>query len=264
MIKIYHAASSVCSQKVRIVLSEKSIEWESVDINLQKGEQITPDYLKLNPEGVVPTLITDDGFVVRESSVIIEYLDQLKLEKQLMPKDVNARFLTKLWLIRTIEIHAAINSMSFATMMRDKILTTKNAEEVEQWVSSFPNPQIADKRRDLMKNGAASVYVDGAIHTLMGMFKDMSAALNNSKWLAGEEYSLADAALIAYVDRLDKLSMSGLWNKKYPSVSKWLSQSRSRPSYNEGVTKYDNPDNLKSMKLSGKKAWPIIVKRLQK
>jgi len=72
--KLFHAATSVCSQKARIAFAEKGIEWESNLIDLSKGEQFALEYLELNSEAVVPTLV-HDGFILRESSVIIDYID---------------------------------------------------------------------------------------------------------------------------------------------------------------------------------------------
>ena len=73
MLTLYHNALSTCSQKVRLVLAEKKIEFESKPIDLVAGQQHDPDYVALNPKHVVPTLVVD-GNVVRESSIIAEYL----------------------------------------------------------------------------------------------------------------------------------------------------------------------------------------------
>ena len=58
--KLYHNIVSTCSQKVRLVLAEKNLVYESEFLDLQRGDQFAPDYLKLNPNAVVPTL-EDDG-----------------------------------------------------------------------------------------------------------------------------------------------------------------------------------------------------------
>ena len=89
MITLYHGKTSVCSQKVRLGLAEKGIEWQSRELNLQKGEQQSPEYLKLNPNAVVPTLLTTDGNIIRESSVVLEYIDTLS-KPHLMPVDGDA------------------------------------------------------------------------------------------------------------------------------------------------------------------------------
>ena len=71
MLELYHAHHSTCSQKVRLCLAEKGLEFESQLINLATKEQLAPEYLEINPNGVVPTLV-DDGRVVIDSSVICE------------------------------------------------------------------------------------------------------------------------------------------------------------------------------------------------
>ena len=67
---------SVCAQKVRIVLAEKKLNWKDHHLSLFKGESRTDKYKKLNPNGVVPTLVTENGEIIIESTVITEYLDE--------------------------------------------------------------------------------------------------------------------------------------------------------------------------------------------
>jgi glutathione S-transferase len=55
MLELYHHGTSVCAAKPRILLAEKGLEWQGHYIDILKGEQFAPDYLKLNPKGVVPT-----------------------------------------------------------------------------------------------------------------------------------------------------------------------------------------------------------------
>ena len=75
MLELYHHGSSVCAAKVRMVLSEKGLDWTGHYLDILKGDQFDPDYLKLNPKAVVPTLVDDDE-VIRESTLICEYLDE--------------------------------------------------------------------------------------------------------------------------------------------------------------------------------------------
>jgi glutathione S-transferase len=65
---------SVCAAKVRLALAEKEINWIGHHLNLRAGDALRPEYLRLNPDGVVPTLI-DKGNVITESTVICEYLE---------------------------------------------------------------------------------------------------------------------------------------------------------------------------------------------
>ena len=73
---LYNAPQSTCSQRVRFVLNAKKISFAEIKLDLLAGDQLKPDYLALNPNGVVPTL-DHDGAVVIDSSVIIEYLDEV-------------------------------------------------------------------------------------------------------------------------------------------------------------------------------------------
>jgi glutathione S-transferase len=74
MIELYHFWSSVCSVRCRMVLEEKGVSWTSRYIDLFKFDQLRPEYLAINPDGVVPTLV-HDGVPIRESTVINEYID---------------------------------------------------------------------------------------------------------------------------------------------------------------------------------------------
>jgi glutathione S-transferase len=85
MLTLYDFGNSVCCQKVRITLVEKRLEWQAIRVDLFKSEQYEPSYLKLNPKGVVPTLV-HDGTPVIESTLICEYLDETFPDPPLMPK----------------------------------------------------------------------------------------------------------------------------------------------------------------------------------
>ena len=86
MLELYHDWRSFCSIKVRLCLAEKQLPWESRFIDLMKLEHTSPEYLKLNPNGVVPTLV-HDGIAIQESTVINEYLEENFPQIPLMSKD---------------------------------------------------------------------------------------------------------------------------------------------------------------------------------
>ena len=79
---LYNAPQSTCSQRVRFVLNAKQLAFDEIKLDLLAGDQLKPDYLALNPNGVVPTL-DHDGNIVIDSSVIIEYLDEVAPQREL-------------------------------------------------------------------------------------------------------------------------------------------------------------------------------------
>src|SRR4029079_19232276 len=87
---LYNAPQSTCSQRVRFVLNAKGIAFKEIHLDLLAGDQLKPDYLALNPNGVVPTL-DHDGRVVIDSSVIVEYLDEVFPDTPFTPRDALAR-----------------------------------------------------------------------------------------------------------------------------------------------------------------------------
>ncbi len=84
MLEHYHNINSVCAQKVRVALIEKGLQATDHLLTL-RGDQFDSAYLKLNPSGVVPTLV-HDGNAVTESSLILYYLDEVFPNPPLMPK----------------------------------------------------------------------------------------------------------------------------------------------------------------------------------
>ena len=96
MLTLYDFGNSVCCQKVRITMRAKGLDWESVKVDLFKAEQYDPKYLKLNPKGIVPTLV-HDGKAIIESTLICEYLDDAFPNPRLVPADPWLRTRMRLW-----------------------------------------------------------------------------------------------------------------------------------------------------------------------
>ena len=84
MLELCHNNISVCAQKVRIVLAEKGLPWTNRHLSLAKGDQLTAEFKKMNPRGVVPVLV-HDGNIIVESSVICTYLDEVFPNPPLTP-----------------------------------------------------------------------------------------------------------------------------------------------------------------------------------
>jgi hypothetical protein len=96
MLTLYHNDMSVCAAKVRTALAAKKLDCNGVHLDLRRGDAQKPEYVKLNPNAVVPTLI-HDGRVIIESTVICEYIDDQRPDQPLKPKDSFGRAQMRLW-----------------------------------------------------------------------------------------------------------------------------------------------------------------------
>ena len=120
-ITLYHFNNSVCSQKVRLVLVEKGLEWDEQVVDLFTLEQYEPEYIKLNPKGVVPTVV-HDGRAVIESTLICEYLDDVFPDPPLKPADPAERAAMRVWTKAVDEgIHEGVTAISFSAMFRERM-----------------------------------------------------------------------------------------------------------------------------------------------
>ena len=89
-IKFYYGSGSPFSWNVWLILEHKQLSYELKLISLQSGDLKKPDYLAINPHGKIPALI-DDKFVIWESSVIVEYLEERYLQQPVLPSDPTER-----------------------------------------------------------------------------------------------------------------------------------------------------------------------------
>ena len=256
MLTLYHNGMSTCSQKVRLALAEKNLDWEGRHLDLRAGETHTPEYLELNPRGVVPTLV-HDGQVVRESNVILEYLDDAFPDPPLRPDSPIGRARVRLWLKRLDEGHhdLATSTLSMAVAFRHQYLAKGTAESA---IASVPDPVRRERRRDLIRNGTEAREFPTAIGMWVRLIEDMETALRDSPWLAGEGYSIADAAWTPYIVRLDHLRALELVARK-PRLIDWHARVQARPAYRKAMTDWFSPDYLSLMAEKGEEAWPRIA-----
>ena len=87
MMKLYGFFRSGAAYRVRIALNLKGIKVEQISRHLRKGEQTAPDYLEINPQGLVPALVLEDGTVLTQSLAIMDYLEETQPNPPFLPKD---------------------------------------------------------------------------------------------------------------------------------------------------------------------------------
>jgi glutathione S-transferase len=253
--ELYQSNMSVCSQKVRLVLREKNLRPAEHNLNLRAGDSTRPDYLKLNPNGVVPTLI-DRGAIIVESTVICEYLEDAYPEPPLRPKDLVQRSAMRLWTQRVdTGLHAACGVISFAVAYRHQMLQLP-AEAIEQYLASKPIPEMRENIRQTLKLGVQAPQVAVGLKTYDRVLGLMAQQLEQTPWLSGSEYSLADVALLPYVCRLEHLAMSWLWDDR-AAIGRWLERCKARSNYG-GIADYFDENYLALMRESGAAARAAV------
>ncbi|MDQ3866805.1 MAG: glutathione S-transferase family protein [Actinomycetota bacterium] len=181
MLTLYDAARCPYCARVRIVLREKGVAYEPVEIDLESRPASL--YAK-NPNGRVPVLVDDDGLVLPESRVIMEYLDERFPEPALMPVDPAERALVRLAFERFGD--------------------------------------IAEPYYDVLRGAPG-----GSRERLVDELARLDVRLASTPYLAGETYSLADAAYCPWILRTE--ARLGVEVRHFPALASWLGRLEERP-----------------------------------
>ena len=229
MLTLYHANHSTCSQKVRICLAEKGLDYESKMIDLAAKEQLDPDYLAINPNGVVPTLV-HDGKTVIDSSVICEYIDDVYPDPPLSPSDPYGKARMRAWMRYFEEVPTAavrFPSFNMAFLPRFDGLD----DDAFQKEQADVRPLRKGFFRRMTRHGFPDEDIRASFEQIVQTAARMDAALANGPWLLGETYSLADIVVAPLIDRMADLGFADLWEEKYPRMADWYARIRERPAF---------------------------------
>ena len=238
---LYHNDMSVCAAKVRMALAEKKIVWDGVHLNLRAGDAQKPEYVRLNPGKVVPTLV-HDGVPIIESNVIIEYLEDAWSQPALRPPSALGKARMRLWMKQLDEtVHAATIAVSTCVAFRHQHLKRASLD-YQNWLANL-EPARRENARLAVELGMDAPQFGTALMRLRQLVADMDKALEGGPWLAGEAFSLADIAYAPYVTRLTHLGLDDMV-KARPRVSDWQGRLFARPSYAESNVNWFNPKYL--------------------
>ena len=221
MLTLYHYWSSVCAQKVRIVLARKGLEWQSRHVDLFTFEHWKPEFLRLNPKAVVPVL-DHDGHIVTESNVIIEYLEEAFPNMPLRPKDPKLRSKMRLWMLYSEEdLHTPIGTASFNPRHRVRMLANYSKPELEAIAGSCPFPAMGARLLARLETGLPPEEENAAYDKIRTVMDWMETALKSTPWLAGDELSLGDIAMAPYINRIEVLAHPEFISERLNIVDWW-------------------------------------------
>jgi glutathione S-transferase len=256
MLELYHFHGATCGLKSRLAMAEKGIEY--VDRAVDRSYLRTPEYRKLNPNSVAPTLI-HDGEIILESSCIINYIDDAFNGPSLKPGTPLGVARTWWWMKRADECLPMIGTLTYTISMRPKLLKL-STEERKQYIDGIPVTATRERRRRIIEEGFQSSDFPQALQGIQKVLLDMEKALNTTEWLSADQYSLADTAITPIIERIYELQCSELV-KKHHGVSDWYDRTQTRPSYEACLGATPNPESSQH-KEAGIKAWPQIKELL--
>ncbi|MFQ5917592.1 MAG: glutathione S-transferase family protein [Candidatus Binatia bacterium] len=201
MIKLYHYSLSTNSRKVRILLIEKGLEFERIDIDLSKKEQKNPEYLKIHPFGQVPAL-DDDGFILYDSTIINEYLEDEYPHPPLLPSDSEGKARARLM-----------------EDFRDNHFTPPFVEIIHE----IRKPE-AERDQNVIKHSKGMITQ---------CFDRIEKELGGKEYLAGT-FSIADIAYMPNIALLERFEITV--DPKYKNMHAWMKRLKARPSFAESAT----------------------------
>lgn len=229
MITLYHYQSSPCAAKVRAVLAEKDIPWNSKIVNIVEKENLRPEYLKLHPKGVVPAII-DDGHTIIESTIIMEYLDTKYSPDSLKPDGAYAQAQMRKWTKWVDEtLHPNWPGLAWTTLVRPAWLK-KSRAEIDELLSKLIDPTRRERQARLLEQGYGSQEFMNSMSTLNRTLGDMESALAKQTWLVGDRLTLADLAVLPYVIFAEEFGLDMMIAER-PGVTDWLDRWRLRPTF---------------------------------
>lgn len=229
-LELYHHDASTCSQKVRICLAEKGVDWENRQVDLGAGENLTPEYLAINPNGVVPAFV-HDGTPIIESTVMCEYVDEVWPDQgaSLTPADPKKRAEMRAWLRYIDEVPSmAVRVPTFQDLLIDRF---KEMSEEEYAAFRDSNTLRRDFFMRLNRTGFSDEEYENSLLQLRATVERMEKALSEEgPWIVGVQYTIADICMAPLFQRMEDLGMTNMWEAA-PHVADWFERIKARPAY---------------------------------
>ncbi|GJM04851.1 MAG: glutathione S-transferase [marine bacterium B5-7] len=205
--KLFDMTGAPNPRRVRVFLAEKGIEIEKVQIDIMGGENLEPEFLSINPRGVLPTLLLDDGSTVDEVSAICRYFEEVQPEPVLYGSTPKERAVVESW-IRQIELDALLQA---ADVLRNESPAFVNR--------SLPGTSDTPQIPELVLRGKARIAAFN---------KRLDERLANSDYIASDTFSVADITAMCAIDFAEYVGVE--IPATLTNLSEWRSRVSARPS----------------------------------
>lgn len=199
MVKLYGPKRGSAA-RCHVLAKEIGLEYDGVSIDLRKGEQNSPEYLKLNPNGKVPSLV-DGDFVLWESAAINNYLAS-KYKPELLGDSPEDKALIDQWSYwGMLEVQSHIHRIGFQKF------------------------RVPEDQRD-------EKVIQEAMNALPRVFKILEEHLSDREYMLGDKFTLADINLGTVVlgTQFAEYDLS-----EYANINRWIQMLLKRPSFKAGL-----------------------------
>ena len=234
-VHLFHFHGSSCSQKTRIVLNLKGVEWEAHPIDLPRGENLSARFLGINPRGLVPTLVVD-GEVHIESNDIVTLLDRRFPAPRLIPEGREADMAGLLR--HEDDLHHDLRTISFRfTQPRPR--APKSAEALADYRAGGSGTVLGDRDPNkaaeiaywerIARDGITDEAIRASAARFRRSFEELDRRLGAAPYILGAQMSMADIAWFIYVNRLDLCGYPV--ERLHPDLFAWFRPLRERPEF---------------------------------
>jgi glutathione S-transferase len=207
MMKFYDCSTAPSPRRARMVIAEKRIEVETIEVDLRSGGQFSPEFTAINPRCTVPVLVTEDGEALCDNASIARYLEAEYPDPPLMGRSSIEQARVAEWLWRA-EFEGL---MSVAEVLRNTSKAMKDR--------ALPGPDPVAQIPALAERGMARGQ---------RFFSALDERLQSKPWLAGDGFSFADITAFVFVE-------FAAWVKMVPgeeleALGRWREACKARPS----------------------------------
>ncbi len=233
-VHLFHFATSNCSQRVRFTLDEKGISWTSHHIDLLRCENATPDFIEINPKGVVPVLI-HDGKTIIESNDIIGYVDEHFGGEALTPAGAIDRHYLEDSLGRSSNFQSALKVLTHEFLF--KPFRRMNERQLDDYAKGTGNPELENFMREFSSGeGFSREKIVSAVGEAEDILSTLETRLEAEPWLTGQKFGLAD---ISWLVNLHRMSHMHYPFSAYPRLDEWLKRTRARSAFRTAITRFE-------------------------
>ena len=207
--KLYDCEQAPNPRRVRIFMAEKDISCETEQLNIVLGENLGDDFLAVNPRGLLPTLVLDDGTVLDESVAICRYLEETHPEPPLMGTDAVSR----------AQIESRQRHMEFEGLL----------SAAETFRNAFPRFSKRGLGGNVGEVDAIPALVERGQASLLRFYNRLNAHLAQSRYVAGDEFTIADITALCAVDFASVAARVPV-PENCENVARWHAEVSARPS----------------------------------